>query len=89
MEEIAAVSLPDPAQPIYPAIHLYDRIHVPAGFVLASNGLYGSREADLMTVVGARANRRFFRLECGHNVPMRKSDEVAAFIAGHFRQERP
>jgi pimeloyl-ACP methyl ester carboxylesterase len=89
MEEIAAVSLPDPAQPIYPAIDLYDRIHVPAGFVLASNGLYGSREADLMKVVGAGANRRFLRLECGHNVHMLKAQEIAAFIAGHFRQESP
>lgn len=46
MEEIAVVSVSDPGQSIYPAIDLYERINLPAGFVLASNGLYGNREAD-------------------------------------------
>ncbi|HLP98909.1 MAG TPA: alpha/beta hydrolase [Sideroxyarcus sp.] len=86
MEEIAMVSVPDPAQPIYPALDLYERISVPAGFVLASNGLYGNREADIAAVVAARANRRFLKLDCGHNVHMQKVAEVADFVLRYFHQ---
>jgi len=85
MEEIAVVSVPNPIQSIYPAIDLYERINVPAGFVLASNGLYGDREADLSAVVGARSNRRLLTLECGHNVHMQKAAEVASFVVANFR----
>lgn len=85
MEEIAVVSLPDSGQPIYPAIDLYDYIKVPAGFVLASGGLYGNREAELMRVVSTKPNRYFLKCDCGHNVHMLKSGEIAEFIIGHFR----
>lgn len=85
LEEIAVVSMPNPIQSIYPAIDLYERIHVPAGFVLASKGLYGDREADLSAVVGAHANRRLLKLECGHNVQMQKAAEVASFVVANFR----
>lgn len=85
MEEIAIVSLPDPVQPIYPSVDLYERIAVPAGFVLASRGLYANREADILNVVGASANRRFLKLECGHNAHMQKAAEIAGFILEHFQ----
>lgn len=85
MEEISVVSLPDSGQPIYPAIDLYDHINVPAGFVLASKGLYGNRESDLSRVVSARENRRLIKCNCGHNVHMLKSAEVAEFIMSNFR----
>lgn len=85
MEEITVVSVPDPVQPIYPAIDLYECIDVPAGFVLPSSGLYGNREADLSAVVGARANRCLLKLECGHNVHMQKAAEVASFVLDKFR----
>lgn len=85
MEEISVVSLPDPRQPIYPAIDLYDHIRVPAGFVLASKGLYGNRESDLARVVSALENRRLIKCNCGHNVHMLKSAEIAEFIIGNFR----
>lgn len=88
MEEIAVVSVPDPAQSIYPAIDLYERINAPAGFVLASNGLYGDREADLSAVVRARTNRCLLKLECGHNVHMQKAAEVASFVLANFREWR-
>lgn len=84
MEEIASVSLPDPARPVYPAVDLYDRITVPAGFVLASRGLYGHREEDLRRVVSAQANRYFAQYDCGHNVHMLKAADIAEFIVGKF-----
>lgn len=84
MEEIAVVSVPDPEQPVYPAIDLYDHIKVPIGFVWASAGLYGNREADLRRVVGRESNRYLLKCDCGHNVHMLKSGEVAAFILSHF-----
>ena len=43
MDEIAVVSVPDPVAAVYPAMDLYDAITAPAGFVLASGGLYGNR----------------------------------------------
>lgn len=85
MEEISVVSMPDPAQPIYPAIDLYDHIRVPAGFVLASNGLYGGREADLEQVIRGQTDRHLIKLDCGHNVHMLKSAEVSGFIIENFR----
>lgn len=84
MDEISVVSLPDPQQPIYPAVDLYERITVPAGFVLASGGLYASREADVMAVVHARPNRFFMKCDCGHNVHMLKAADIAAFVVRHF-----
>lgn len=85
MEEIALVSLPDPERQVYPAVDLYDQITVPAGFVLASRGLYGNREADLKRVVSARENRYFVKYDCGHNVHMLKAAEIADFIVSRFR----
>lgn len=85
MQEIEVVSLPDPHRQIYPAVDLYDHITVPAGFVLASGGLYGQREEDLRRVVNARADRYFIKYECGHNVHMLKAAEIAAFIVSRFR----
>lgn len=85
MEEVAAVSQPDPTRPIHPALDLYERIAVPAAFVLASNGLYGNREAELLAIVGASGNRRFLKLESGHNVHMQRPVEVARFILESFR----
>ena len=84
MDEIAVVSVPDPVAAVYPAMDLYDAITVPAGFVLASGGLYGNREADLQRVVAARPNRHVLKCECGHNVHMQKPAEVAAFIRSTF-----
>lgn len=85
MEEIALVSLPDPHSQVYPALDLYDQITVPAGFVLASRGLYGNREEDLKRVVSAKANRYFVKYDCGHNVHMLKAAEIAEFIVSRFR----
>lgn len=85
MGEIALVSLPDPERQIYPAVDLYDRITVPAGFLMASRGLYGNREEDLKRVVRAKANRHFIKCECGHNVHMLKAAEIAEFIVSRFR----
>ncbi len=84
MEEIAQVSNPDPDAPIYPAVDLYAGVTVPAGFVLATKGLYANREADLAAVVGARHGRHFLKLECGHNVHMLQPAAVADFIAARF-----
>lgn len=85
MEEIAMVSVPDPADAIYPALDLYDHIQVPAGFVLATSGLYANREADLAAVVAMRPDRHLLKLDCGHNVHMQKPAEVADFILSRFR----
>lgn len=84
MDEIAVESVPDPAAAVYPSMDLYDAITVPAGFVLASGGLYGNREADLQRVVAARPNRHVLKCECGHNVHMQNPAEVAAFIRSTF-----
>lgn len=51
----------------------------------ASNGLYGNREAELLEIIGANGNRRFLKLESGHDVHMQRPAEVARFILENFR----
>jgi len=80
MEEIARVSQPDPGAPIYPSVDLYQRLAVPAGFVLASQGLYASRRAALEAVVAQRANRHLRVLEANHNVHLLQPRAVAGFV---------
>lgn len=80
MEEIARVSRPDPAAPIHPAVDLYERLTVPAGFVLATGGLYASRQAALEAVVARRADRRLRVLEANHNVHLQQPRAVAGFV---------
>lgn len=82
MEEIARVSRPDPVAPIQPAVDLYERLVVPAGFVLATRGLYASRCAALEAVVARRADRRLRVLEANHNVHLQQPDAVAHFVVG-------
>jgi pimeloyl-ACP methyl ester carboxylesterase len=82
MGEMAVVSVPDPAAAIYPAVDLYERLTVPAGFVLASGGLYASRRAALEAVVAGAANRRLRVLEANHNVHLQQPQAVADFIRG-------
>ncbi|HAH05931.1 MAG TPA: alpha/beta hydrolase [Elusimicrobia bacterium] len=84
MEEIALVGAPDPGAKIYPSVDVYDRVRVPAGFVLAQRGLYGNRREDLLKVVGAGSGRGFLELDCGHNVHMQKPEQVAEFILRRF-----
>jgi pimeloyl-ACP methyl ester carboxylesterase len=80
MEEIARVSQPDPGALICPSVDLYQRLSVPAGFVLASQGLYASRRAALEAVVAQRANRHLRVLEANHNVHLQQPRAVAGFV---------
>lgn len=85
MEEIATVSVSGSGAEIYPAVELYGRIAVPLGLVLADKGLYGHWEKEVRSIVGDHLDRRFIKLESGHNVHMQRPAEVARFIAHNFR----
>ncbi|HMX12295.1 MAG TPA: alpha/beta hydrolase [Burkholderiaceae bacterium] len=80
LEEIALVSQPDPAESIFPSVDLYERLDVPAGFVLATRGLYASRRPVLEAVVARRANRRLRVLDANHNVHLQQPQAVADFV---------
>lgn len=82
MEEIAVVSRPDPDAPIHPAVDLYDRLTLPAGFLLATRGLYATRRAALESVVARRPNRRLQLLDANHNLHLQQPRAVADFMIG-------
>ncbi|MEJ2654432.1 MAG: alpha/beta hydrolase [Acidihalobacter sp.] len=85
LDDLEAVCRSDAAANIYPEIGIYDRIGVPAGFVLAGRGSYSARRREVEALAADAGNRHFAEIDSGHNVHMQKPGEVAAFIANHFR----
>lgn len=84
LDDLDAVCRSDTSAPIYPAREIYDRLHVPAGFVLASRGYYAQRREEVRTVAAQAANRWFAEVDAGHNVHMQKPGEVAGLLLEHF-----
>lgn len=80
MNEIVAVSSVQPAAEILPARDLYDQIGCPLALVLATDGFYASRQAEVEAVVEARTDRRLIVIDSNHNVPMTRPDELAPVI---------
>ncbi|MFH1377164.1 MAG: alpha/beta hydrolase [Planctomycetota bacterium] len=80
LDEIDVVRVPDPKSDIFPSVDIYDKISVPAGFVLASKGLYGNRRDDLLAVIRKRTNRYLLDVDCSHNAHLLATDAIAEFI---------
>ncbi|MEJ3746889.1 alpha/beta hydrolase [Actinomycetes bacterium KLBMP 9797] len=80
VEEVGIVSAPDPAAPVYPSVDVYERVGCPMTIVLASDGFYAERAAQVQAITDGRPDRALVRLESNHNVPMTRPDDLAAVI---------
>ena len=84
LDDLEAVCRCDTSASIYPAREIYDRLHVPAGFVLASQGYYAHRRAEVQAVAAQAANRWYAEIDAGHNLHMQKPGELAGLLLEHF-----
>jgi pimeloyl-ACP methyl ester carboxylesterase len=80
IEEIGIVGSPDPDATIYPSVDLYERVTAPLTIVLASDGFYASRRAEVRAVTDAGADRHLVDIASNHNVPMTRPDDLATVI---------
>jgi len=84
LDDLEAVCRCDTSASIYPAREIYERLHVPAGFVLASQGYYAQRRAEVQAVAAQAADRWYAEIDAGHNLHMQKPGEIAGLLLEHF-----
>ncbi|MDD5669038.1 MAG: alpha/beta hydrolase [Candidatus Omnitrophica bacterium] len=80
MDELKIVGKPDPARSIYPSVDVYDRVHVPIGFIFAGDGLYKGRGHEVQAVAALSKNRIFSEVDCGHNLHMLYPNKIREII---------
>lgn len=81
LEEIAVVSAPDPASPVFPAADIYAKVAAPLILIWADRGLSEDRRADLELIEKRNPSSRFIALNGGHNLPMQQPRELARIVA--------
>lgn len=80
VEEIGTVSVPDPAAMIYPSVDLYERVRCPMTIVLASDGFYAERYAEVQAITDDQPDRALVCIDSNHNVPMTRPADLASAI---------
>lgn len=86
VEEIVAVSAPERGAPVFPSVDVYDRLTCPLTVVLATDGFYASRRAEVRAVVAAAPGRELVDMAGNHNLPMTRPAELASVIADLVRR---
>lgn len=87
LKEITTVSSPNPNAAIYPSRDLYNSIHCPITFVLASRGFYTDKTSELDAIVAAAPNRTRIDIDANHNVPMTQPAQLAKIILQLIRTQ--
>lgn len=86
LEDLEAVCRCDTAACIYPERAIYDRLAVPTGFVLASQGSFAHLRDEIQALVAQRDGRWFAEIKAGHNLHMQTPVEVAGLLRAHCAQ---
>lgn len=81
LDEIAVVSAPDTASPVFPAADIYAKAAAPSILIWADGGLSKDRRADLELVEKRNPSSRFIALNGGHNLPMQQPRTLAGTVA--------
>lgn len=86
--EIATAGAPDPADDVFPAVDVYDRVRCPMTIVLASRGFYADRRDEVAAIVSARPDRHLVDLDANHNVPATAPAALAGVIERMVKDDR-